>query len=227
MCVEWIRENCQGDTYEFEVEDCDLNSARFAYKTVSQTALDVGSEVHAAIEKYLKGVMVGKSDHSEIWGDSSCEQVANAFNAFLGWMEEHEVKPISLEQKLYGPYWAGTCDFVGWFNGKVYVIDWKTSKAFYPEMRYQAAAYRWAWDVEQRKRYSHQNGIRVDCERNDWLDKHAPSGCGILRIDKTTGEPEWKDTTKTYEKDLKIFNAMAELYILRHPIIARRAGWKP
>ena len=188
-----------------------LDQARFSYKTVSQTALDVGSEVHAAIEKYLKGVMVGKGDHSEIWGDSSCEQVANAFNAFLGWMEEHEVKPIALEQKLYGPYWAGTCDFVGWFNGKVYVIDWKTSKAFYPEMRYQAAAYRWAWN-----------------HFGDGTDRRIvpAEGCGVLRIDKETGIPEWKDTTKSYDKDLRVFNAMVELYMLRHPRISKKAGYK-
>ena len=47
-------------------------------------------------------------------------------------------------------------------------------------------------------------------------------GCGILRLDKETGMPHFKDTSKTYKSDLNVFNKMEELYFARHPRIAKR-----
>ena len=67
MAVEWIRENCTtivdmvGTSWGVEnlsdlyVTESELNEARFAYKKVSEKALDIGSEVHALIERFLKG----------------------------------------------------------------------------------------------------------------------------------------------------------------------------
>ena len=129
------------------------------------------------------------------------EKVLAGFVAFLEWKDEHQLFPLALEETVYGDGWAGTLDYRGMFDGKQYVIDWKSSKAIYPDsMGPQIAAYKSTFnDVE---------------------------GCGILRLDKETGLPEWKDFSKRYEKDLKIFNAMATLYMIRHPRIAKAAGWK-
>jgi len=223
--VAWVRENCRYGECEFQgwgesifhVCEDDLNEARFAYKQTSQIALDVGSEVHNAIEVHLRAQLQGTLSYN--FGKAVANlspQAANAFGAFLSWMDEHEVKPIALEQKVYGPTWAGTLDFVGWFDGKIYVIDWKTSKAFYKSMRQQVAAYRWAWMkgcVRQADK---------DYSRNP---EGIADGCGVLRIDKTTGEPEWKDCSKSYEKDLRIFNAAVEYYMLNCPRIAKGAGY--
>ncbi|HUT16958.1 MAG TPA: hypothetical protein VMW84_01520, partial [Acidobacteriota bacterium] len=101
------------------------------------------------------------------------------------------------EETVWGDRWAGTMDFYGSYKGKFYIIDWKTSKKFYPEMRYQVAAYR-------------------------SIAGSVPVGCGVLMLDKETGMPTFKDTSKTYEKDLSVFNKMVELYFLRHPRIAKR-----
>jgi len=51
-------------------------------------------------------------------------------------------------------------------------------------------------------------------------------GSGILRLDKETGLPEFKDTTKLEEKYLKIFNNMVALFFSKHPKIAKDAGWE-
>ena len=204
MCKEWVIENCEWDTWEddisegwFTVRDTDLNDMRFNFKKVSQKALDIGSEVHNAIEKHLQG---------KIFRLSTTE-AKRAFGAFLAWADEHNLKPIHLEQTVYSHdgSWAGTLDIDCWLNGKRYIIDLKTSKAFYPEHRYQVAAYR----------------IAVEDVTQD--EENYPQGCGILRLDKETGLPSWHDTSKTFEKDLLIFNAMFELYKLRHPIIMKRA----
>ena len=221
--VEWIRDNCgrQSTYWQGEMQDVflasheELNEARFAYKTVSQEALDVGSEVHAMIEEHLKSIMAGNSESAEILENASCKQVANAFSAYLAWFTEHDVKPIALEQTVYGQTWAGMLDFVGWFDGKIYVIDYKTSKAFNREMRFQVAAYRWAWN---------SNCLRAYLTDPNYHGKVA-EGTGVLRLDKKTGVPEWKDTTKTYEKDLSVFLAAVEFYMLKHNIVAKKAGY--
>lgn len=184
--VEWIRENSDRNGNLFLVTGSDLDDARYNFKETSQTALDVGSEVHNAIEKHLKG---------ECYTLTS-DQAKNGFEAFLQWQEVNKLIPEALELTMYSKRWAGTLDFVGTFNGKKYVIDWKTSKAFYPEMRYQVAAYRSV--------------------------AGAVDGCGVLMLNKETGMPTFKDTSKTYKKDLQVFNKMLELYFLKHPRIAKR-----
>jgi len=227
--VEWIRENCPKpprDNYlsgevlydDYCVSEDDLNEARFAYKTVSDKALDVGSQVHAFIELYLNA-KINKSEtilktvdkYEKLPGE-----VQNAFDAFQNWEKDHNLKPIELEKTVYGSRWAGTLDFYGYFDDQLYVIDWKTSKpknkktgrGIYPEMRYQVAAYRDAMSV----------GLGFIPE--------AIAGCGVLRLDKETGMPDWNDTSKTYEQDLKVFNAMVDLYFERHKLIAKRLRGK-
>jgi len=197
--VGWIRENCDsglGNTeWCYVVTDADLEAARYAYKDTSRIALDVGSEVHNTIEKHLRGI-----GHIP-----SSPQAITAFDAFLEWKSKNNLEVIALEQTVWGDRWAGTLDFWGYYKDKLYVIDWKTSKAFYPEMRYQVAAYR--------------SAVERDAFEQEAL---IPEGCGVLMLDKETGMPKFKDTSKTYLKDLETFNAMVSLYYLKHKLIAKR-----
>ena len=52
MVCQHIRENCQA-TGGYYVQEEDLEKARFNFRDVSKTALDIGSAVHNAIEHYL------------------------------------------------------------------------------------------------------------------------------------------------------------------------------
>jgi len=199
--VAWIKLNCvksRGNFAHYRVNDEQLNNARFNFRDVSDTALEVGSAVHKLAEEYLK---TGK----KLFIDSP--QIKSGFKAFLSWMDENKVQPIAVEETVYGNYWAGTLDLrcwltmKGWSERKQYVIDLKTSKELQkPDMGTQISAYRSVFPDVQ--------------------------GCGILRLDKETGLNEWWDASKDYEKYLKTFNKMVELYMLRHKIIAKKAGWK-
>jgi hypothetical protein len=198
MVCEWIRQNCDifnhvndPDTV-WGVTKEDLDNAKMNYREVSKDALDIGSEVHSAIEHYLKTGIEPKIEN---------EKVLAAFVAFLEWKDEHQLFPLALEETVYGAGFGGMLDYRGIFDGKQYVIDWKSSKAIYAsEMGPQIAAYRFVFpDVE---------------------------GCGILRLDKDTGLPEWKDFSDRYERDLKTFHLMRDLYYQRHPILAKKAGWE-
>ena len=216
QAVEWLEINCDpipldymGNEVGLIATGADLEQARFAYKDTSQTALDVGSEVHAWIEKYLKDKNYPDIEYKFYYDNKT--EVHNAITAFLNWAAEVDLKPLALEETVWADRWAGTLDFFGYYKGKLYVIDWKTSKKFYPEMRYQVAAYRSAQEEENVNNYL--NGIPV----------HGNvEGCGVLMLDKETGMPTFKDTSKTYEKDIEVFNKMVELYYLRHPRIRKR-----
>jgi hypothetical protein len=56
-CVKWINENCERIHNDvngaLRVTKGELQDAQFAYKTVSQEALDIGSEVHSMIEEFF------------------------------------------------------------------------------------------------------------------------------------------------------------------------------
>lgn len=121
------------------------------------------------------------------------DQVLSAFLAFLEWWgDDKEV--LSIEETIYqpeSPAYAGTQDLKFWWVGQIWILDFKASKGIYPEHTYQIAGYRQC-----------QNDVE---------------GCGILRLDKETGYPEWKDTSDTYKQDLKVFMTLAELWWLRHP----------
>ena len=220
--VAWVKLNCtksKGNFPHWKVNEEQLNQARFNFREVSDEALAVGSAVHAAIEDYLLTGKEPDTDHS---------QVVSGFMAFLKWMEEYKVEPIAVEEAVYGDYWAGTLDLRCWLQmkewsmRKMYVIDFKTSKAIYAnDYGPQISAYRSAkqkelqeiWDGYDKENFS---GI---------YEASLITGNAVVRFDKETGLPEWKDFSDRYEKDLKVFNKMVEFYMLRHKIIARKAGW--
>ena len=120
------------------------------------------------------------------------EELLSAFMAFLEWLDLWDSwETIQTEYTVYAERYAGTCDWIVKLNDKPYLIDFKAAKSIYPEYAYQVAAYR-------------------ACDP-------AIEGCGILRLDKETGYPEWKDTSSTYEQDLEVFKCLVNLWWLRHP----------
>jgi hypothetical protein len=127
-------------------------------------------------------------------------QVENCWIAFSAWYFEHHVEPIETEKRLWAHDWCGQLDLYCWFNGVPYVIDHKTSRALYHKDRIQVAGYRGEMEKQ---------GHNVD-------------GHGVLRLDKESGAFEWRDYSKFYEKDLKEFQLIHDLYMIRHPIIAKQ-----
>lgn len=178
------------------IDEC-LNAARFDYKRLSSEALDIGSKVHEIIENLLT--------YPAIEPITQRTEVRNCRMAFGRFLHDHIVKPNKLEYSVYGNGWAGTLDFKGLLDGVPTILDWKTSKAIYTDSMYpQIAAY---W---------HADGMACD----EWTKQ-----VGIVRLDKQTGQYELKLLNKkAIHKYLLIFNAMADLYFIRHPIIAKRAG---
>ena len=164
-----------------------VEAARTNFRKVGRKAMDIGSQVHAAIEEYLQ------SGREPFKAEPA---VASGFQAFKEWQGEHRLEVIATEQTVYAERYAGTCDLICKLNGKRYLIDFKTSKladdaAAYPEHRYQVAAYR-------------QTEAEIE-------------GCGILYLNKETGRPLWRDSSATYESDREVFNLLVDLWWASHP----------
>ena len=163
-----------------------VEKSRKEFRSVSKSAMQVGSNVHAGIEYLLN---TGKEP--ALHGDAELA----GYLAFLEWEAEHKLQVIETEHTVYSAKYAGTCDLICTLNGKKYLIDFKTSTmregtAAYPEHRYQVAAYR-------------QTDPTIE-------------GTGVLYLNKQDGYPQWRDVSGTYEKDVAVFNCLVELWYLIH-----------
>ena len=91
--------------------------------------------------------------------------------AFYSWLDDNEVEASFVEwmvaSKVYG--FAGTMDFVGMYNGKFTMLDFKTSGAVYPEYELQVQAGRVGWE---------EDGCR------------CIEQLGVVRFDKLSGKYE-------------------------------------
>jgi len=83
------------------------------------------------------------------------EQVRNGVIAFLSWVKKSKIKFDSSERVVYSKKYnfAGILDATGKIDGKPVIIDFKSSKGIYNEMRYQLAAYWFADQEESGKKY--------------------------------------------------------------------------
>ena len=133
-----------GTPYSAEQIEKAIAEAKKAWRKTSKEAKDAGSEAHDWIEKYLKTRMSGNVGEAlrdykkgqEVVADlPKGEQALKSVNAFLKW--EFEVKPEwLLSEEVLGSVnnlFAGTIDAVARIDGKLTIIDFKTSKAIYEE----------------------------------------------------------------------------------------------
>lgn len=188
LAVNYIREHAPHEDFE-EV----LIHAKSDWRQARDEAADIGKEIHDLIKKYIR--------HGRDPNGKYRPEVENAFLAFLEWEKANQITWLEAEKEVHDPLhgYAGTLDAkcrfgAGPLIGRVFVIDFKSSKGFYDGYAEQVAAYRHA----------------------DSLTISIPSdGCGILRLDKETGLPEFKDFSEGYEKKLAFFFKLLEAYYLQ------------
>jgi hypothetical protein len=168
-------------------DDIDLERARQYYKEKSGEALDIGSAVHDFIEEWIKYKLgLRKDDDTHKMLDDI--QYIQSVQAFLKWVKDNNFIPYASEMTVYSHKhrYAGTLDCLARVNGKIYVVDFKTSKSHSPINSVQISAYR-----------------KALVEMN--TDLPTPEGCAVLRLDKLTGLPDWKDYSKEYVRHFKTF----------------------
>lgn len=117
-------------------------------QAIKEAAGNKGSKVHDAISAILRGeeVRIDSKFINKETGEEeelTLEEV-DCIKSFVDW--RNEVKPeniawdVTVFSSKYG--YAGTIDYICRIDGKVYIIDFKTSKSIYPSFELQVSAYK-------------------------------------------------------------------------------------
>lgn len=152
-----------------------------AHLQKSQEALDIGTEVHNWCEQYA-------------WGNTLPIPVnvktANGVMAFLDRVNTHNVTFIENEKIVYSQNhnYIGTFDALAFVDNKKSIIDFKTSKRFYPvDQGMQLCAYKQAYEEEHKE--SIENVI-------------------VLHLDKITGNFSSYTINDYYDELIDMFNLL-------------------
>ena len=169
----------------------ELGTQGLDYRKVRDQSGDIGTNVHSLILCCLKGEKIAEVAGAE----------AEPMSKYFKWAKGKRIDPIIAELPLVSETYrfGGTPDFYGTVNGKLTLLDFKTSGAIYPENFYQLAAYQ---------------ALLID-------NGHpAPKEIAILRVGKDANEGFEYRQMGDLEPAWEIFLACQKIYELQK--IARR-----
>lgn len=97
----------------------------------------IGTLSHLMIEKYLKGEKVNFDDYSK----NQIDQAQICVNKFFAWEDENEFEILGSEMQLVSEkhLYGGCIDIYCLLNGKKTLVDIKTGKGIFSEMKTQVA----------------------------------------------------------------------------------------
>jgi len=126
-------------------------------ENVKTVRAEFGTRVHKEIQNYLEG--------KDVWVDD--DEMHKTMGLFSAWADSHSISPKHLEYHVRSDVYmyAGTVDFIGFFDGVFTIIDWKTSKKVYDNYFLQVAAYLAAFE-EQHPDAERIQECRVVCFRD-------------------------------------------------------------
>ena len=117
-------------------------------EAIKHAAGDKGSKIHLAIDFLLNGntvAMDAKFPNKSTGQDEdlSVEEYA-AILSFAEWYNEVKPEILASEYVVWGDGYAGTVDLKCKIDGKVYIVDFKSSQYIWPEYELQLSAYKQA-----------------------------------------------------------------------------------
>lgn len=211
MAIESLQANLTAGKALDEVEiKTLLENARKAHTQRKDRAADIGTIGHQWLEDYVKARLAKKTPPKRPVN----KELKKGIAGFFKWAKENKVKLIASEQKIYSKKWkfAGTFDLEAMVNGKRTIIDFKFSKAIYPEYFLQSSAYLKAKQEETGKEY--------------------PGGVIILRLSKNLEDTESFEAVKdtNVETHFKCFLNCLQIFkwkqmVKKQAIINRANGY--
>lgn len=198
-----------GITEDHIYKGCTLHEER------KQEAATIGDKVHGWIEQYINGEKPEMPEGKEA-------QIG--VNAFLDWEAENKVKFLSSERVIYSKKhdYIGKMDIEAKVNGKLCLIDIKTSNGLYNTYGMQTAAYVKADEEESKRKYTGRWLIRLAKEtESEYLDRMQRKNLNRVRNGKIeidfppyqVFEAKYLDEEKgNLERDFKAFINAKELY---------------
>ena len=136
-------------------------------------AASLGTTVHEMVEAHIDGVeYVIDPDYTE----EQIEKVWAAYGAYFEWQKNCGMEfvaqeiPLVSEQHQFG----GCPDAIARINGKLCLIDWKTSGGVYPDYLIQLAAYKQLWEEAGNEPIEGFHLCRFDKEYGDFAHHYFP-----------------------------------------------------
>jgi len=151
LAVNFLRDkHIKGDDFS----ENDFLDAEEQHTIKKAEAANAGTEVHDWIEEYVKG------EKPEI---PNSKEAQIGVNAFLDWVDDNKIKFISSERAVYSRKhdFIGKMDIEAKVNGKLCLIDIKTSNGIYNTYNMQTAAYVKADEEERGIKYQGRWIIRL------------------------------------------------------------------
>jgi CRISPR/Cas system-associated exonuclease Cas4 (RecB family) len=156
-----------------------LDAAKSAHTRIRDDAADSGKKVHAAVEALFRGEDLPVTDDP---------RVLHGIGAARKWLAENEVDVIEPERLLFSKQWlfAGTADLFAHVNGKLTIVDFKTSSGIYVDHLLQTAAYAIAEEEASGCRVQQRLIVRLDKKTGAFEAKSFPRshlhGDAFLRL---------------------------------------------
>jgi hypothetical protein len=148
MCVEHLRAHLQAGVVLDEIQIVKLlTAAKKAHREFKEEAGAIGTLVHGFVEAHIKKILgERKKDPKKPVHPGAL----NGVNAFLHWEANNKVEYVFSERKLVSiQHWfAGTLDILAVVNGKLTIVDLKTSSGVRDEYFIQTAGYNLALGEE-------------------------------------------------------------------------------
>lgn len=140
-----------------DVTESDIYAGCTLHEEKKAEAASIGDEVHNWVENYIKGEAVEMPTRRE---------AQLGVNAFLDWEAANKVKFLSSERVVYSKKhdYIGKMDIEAMVNGKLCLIDIKTSNGLYNTYLLQTAAYVRADEEESGRKYKGRWLIRLSKE---------------------------------------------------------------
>lgn len=108
---------------------------------IKEDAGQVGTNVHELAHKLFNGKPIAVPED---------KATKNGLVALQDWIGANDVRPIETERVAFSKsaFFAGTFDLLASVNGKLSLVDLKTSTGVYDDHKIQLGGYRFAWEEE-------------------------------------------------------------------------------
>jgi len=193
----------KGKFFESWIKDVGHNS-----DIIMRRAADEGTQVHTAVEDYLKGKEIqwiddnGNAKYSlDVW--KMILKFVDFWETTKSQLIESEIHLFSDKLKI-----AGTMDLVLEINGELWLVDIKTSNSLHDTYDLQLACYQQMWNENFDKKID-KTGIL-------WL---KASTRGIDKSGKKIQGAGWqlKEMNNSFEDNITTFNHLYEIFKIKHP----------
>ena len=183
-----------------------LKKVGYSAEFIVKKAAEEGTQVHEMVESYLNGEelnFLNNTGHPQYDPD-----VWMMFLRFVEFWETYEPKLIETEVHLFSDELkvAGTCDLICEIDGKLWLLDLKTSNHVQPTYELQTAVYGQC--------YKECYGKQIDNYGILWLKSDKRK----LNKEKMSGKG-WEVVTseRTFEENIDIFKTVKRLFDLENP----------